>query len=469
MSEKIELHVVQEMPVGYGNRGIDGRPKYGTLGGTRRIRVSSQAWRRAMRSYLLEKLAKADGTHGTYSVRTRRLPREIADALVKSGMGKDDALLLARAAVAAGMHVDRNNKPNSGTNQLTAKVADDDDADLTSTMLVFSKDAPQEIADAIRSALDADPSFLDTAAAWNEARKAYRAAEEAARTPRGRRASREDEAEAGAEAEAGGEAGEADSPADTPKGRKPARGEAVPEPPDPIVPDVVRDAVRKSLHETGVAIDVALLGRFVAVLPDAKVDGSVQVAHALGTGANGEISDFFVAVDDLVRADEAAVAHVGSDRVLSGGTLYRHMVLDLDQLRRNVEAEGEEATEAVVDVAAGLVLHAFLASTPRAGSTGSAPQTIPYVVLAGVGDFHANMVGVFGSPIVGSDAADRLCRAWETNRVGMFGPRFSAGWTGTMGVALPEGITACATADAVVDSALKEAFGRPVSDWKISS
>ncbi len=436
MGSMIEVHVVQDMPLGAGNRGRDGRPKTVFWGGSQRIRVSSQSWRRAMRNWVLDELASTEESRVGHAWRTRRLPRLVAEALEARGVSPEDSLLLARTALAAGLH--SSNGDISGTNQLSAQVVGDDDDDLTAPMLVFPEGAPQSIADAILAAQGELPDVRQVAEAWNDGWVAVRDAERAASEAR---------AAARAAAAAGegspDENGEASASVATRRG---ARNVNRVEPPaDPEVPVGVRGAVQAALHDTG-ALDVWLFGRFVAVLPDAKVDGALQVAHAVGTGINGEVVDFFVAVDDLVRSDEAAVGHVGADRVLAGGTLYRHMVLDLAQLVENMDG----ADQSLVRFAASIAIRAFIQSVPHSGATGAAPATVPHLVLGGAGRHVANMVDAYQVPATGVTAADRLCRAWERKRVGLFAPAVSAGWAGSE-VVLPDGVRGCATPDELVD------------------
>ena len=57
MNEKrlyVDLHVVQTVPPSCINRDDTGSPKTAVYGGTTRARVSSQAWKRAMRQYFFQ-------------------------------------------------------------------------------------------------------------------------------------------------------------------------------------------------------------------------------------------------------------------------------------------------------------------------------------------------------------------------------------------------------------------------------
>ena len=453
MGSMIEVHVVQDMPFGSGNRGGDGRPKYAPWAGRRRVRVSSQAWRRAMRSFVLNHLSSnQDGRIG-HAWRTRRLPRLVAQSLESKGVDKDQALLLARAAIAAGLH--SSNSPISGANQLSAKVLGEDDDDMTAPMLIFPDWGPEAIAQAIQAGLGESTDLVDNAVAWGEAWAAVRAAEEAVRNERAKARAEiktRNNEEGGEERD--GKVGDRDESA-PPITSSPRKAQKVDPPVDPEMPSVVMDVIHSVLHDTS-ALDVWLFGRFLAVLPDSRVDGALQVAHAIGTGVDGEVVDFFVAVDDLARSDEAAAGHVGSDKILAGGTLYRHMVLDVDQLISNMGDLKDE--QHAVEFAVGLAIQAFIQSVPHSGATGSAPASVPHVVVVGIGSAPANMVDVFSEPADGLAAAERLCRAWEKKRVGFFSPRVSAAWSGS-DVKLPEGVQTCSTPDDLIEVMVGTLFG----------
>ena len=50
----LDVHVIQTVPPSNINRDDTGSPKTAQYGGVRRARVSSQAWKKAMRDYFLE-------------------------------------------------------------------------------------------------------------------------------------------------------------------------------------------------------------------------------------------------------------------------------------------------------------------------------------------------------------------------------------------------------------------------------
>jgi CRISPR system Cascade subunit CasC len=73
----LDVHIIQSVPPANLNRDESGSPKTAIYGGVLRARVSSQAWKRAVRTAFLAdpELAKDGG------IRTRHLPQVIADAI----------------------------------------------------------------------------------------------------------------------------------------------------------------------------------------------------------------------------------------------------------------------------------------------------------------------------------------------------------------------------------------------------
>lgn len=88
----IELHVIQNVAPANLNRDDTGAPKDAVFGGYRRARVSSQAWKRAIRTSFATAFSDDE-----LAWRTRRLVDEAADRLVASGREPE----AARKAVAS--------------------------------------------------------------------------------------------------------------------------------------------------------------------------------------------------------------------------------------------------------------------------------------------------------------------------------------------------------------------------------
>lgn len=83
------------------------------------------------------------------------------------------------------------------------------------------------------------------------------------------------------------------------------------------------------------AVDVALFGRMLADRKELNVDAAAQVAHAISTHRVDRESDFFTAVDDWTRDDEADAGMLGTVE-FNSSCQYRYAVVNLDQLRRNL-------------------------------------------------------------------------------------------------------------------------------------
>ncbi len=139
---------------------------------------------------------------------------------------------------------------------------------------------------------------------------------------------------------------------------------------------------------------IALFGRMLAELPQAKVDGAVQVAHAFTTHATETELDFFTAVDDLNPAGETGSGHMNSLE-FSAGVFYRYANVDLVDLTRNLG--GDQAAARALTAA---FLRAFIGSVPTGKRTATAPQTLPDLAYAAVrADRPLSLAGAFEAPV----------------------------------------------------------------------
>ena len=89
----LDLHVIQSMPPSCLNRDDTGSPKTAIYGGVRRARVSSQAWKRAMRMMFRDYFDKSE-----LGTRTLLVFGLIADEIIKLNpdISRDNALKMAR-------------------------------------------------------------------------------------------------------------------------------------------------------------------------------------------------------------------------------------------------------------------------------------------------------------------------------------------------------------------------------------
>lgn len=124
MNVYLDLHVLQSLPPSNVNRDDTGSPKTATFGGTKRARVSSQAWKRAMRLDFQRRLDASE-----LGVRSKRLPRLLADAISEqeASLGDEAAMKLATDLLGK---LDLTVKPPRGKEK-------EPDADKESEYLVF--------------------------------------------------------------------------------------------------------------------------------------------------------------------------------------------------------------------------------------------------------------------------------------------------------------------------------------------
>ncbi|MFJ9552881.1 type I-E CRISPR-associated protein Cas7/Cse4/CasC [Nocardiopsis sp. NPDC101807] len=115
----LDIHAIQAVPPANMNRDESGSPKTAVYGGTRRLRVSSQAWKRAARKAL-----EADSASIAPSERTKRLPEQIAASLADRAPDlADKASEVAQAAVSDVFKVKTKSKKEkeSGKERLTTE------------------------------------------------------------------------------------------------------------------------------------------------------------------------------------------------------------------------------------------------------------------------------------------------------------------------------------------------------------
>lgn len=96
MSRFLQLHFLTDYPLSNPNRDDQGRPKSATYGGVPRLRISSQAIKRAARG----SDAMQSALEGHLGQRTQRLGDEIRSALAADGVAEDAATKAATAVAA---------------------------------------------------------------------------------------------------------------------------------------------------------------------------------------------------------------------------------------------------------------------------------------------------------------------------------------------------------------------------------
>jgi CRISPR system Cascade subunit CasC len=199
--------------------------------------------------------------------------------------------------------------------------------------------------------------------------------------------------------------------------------EAAKKKPSPVLPKDRVEAVLRSRNGT-----VSLLGRMLAELPGAEVDGAVQFAHAFTTHATVVETDFFTAVDDIEKPGDAGSAHMNAGQ-FSAGTFYRYANIGLATLSGNLNGDTTAAREL-----AGEFLRAFTVTVPSGKQNATAAMTIPDLVYVAVReDRPISLAPAFESPLTSqlgyaqpsrdalSDYAARLHDYWGTDGIAWHG------------------------------------------------
>ncbi len=97
MRRFLQLHILTSYPPSNLNRDDLGRPKTAVIGGTTRLRISSQSLKRAWRTsdVFQEKLGTIE-VNGASAVRTKRIGRDIYQKLIDGGIKEKDAVAWSR-------------------------------------------------------------------------------------------------------------------------------------------------------------------------------------------------------------------------------------------------------------------------------------------------------------------------------------------------------------------------------------
>ncbi|MFK0016223.1 type I-E CRISPR-associated protein Cas7/Cse4/CasC [Streptomyces sp. NPDC091027] len=144
---------------------------------------------------------------------------------------------------------------------------------------------------------------------------------------------------------------------------------------------------------------ISLLGRMLAELPGANVDGAAQVAHAFTTHASEPQRDYFTAVDDWVGEADSGSGHLNTAE-FSAGVFYRFASVNVTDLLTNLEGD----TKAARTVLSSFADH-FLMSLPQAKRNSTAPHTIPDLAYLAVRSHRPmSLAAAFETPVTADRA-----------------------------------------------------------------
>jgi CRISPR system Cascade subunit CasC len=91
----VDIHVIQSLPPSCVNRDDTGSPKTAIYGGVRRARVSSQAWKHAMREMFKDYFSESE-----LSERTKKIVEKVAEKiLLLRDISEEEAMVLAEKVI----------------------------------------------------------------------------------------------------------------------------------------------------------------------------------------------------------------------------------------------------------------------------------------------------------------------------------------------------------------------------------
>lgn len=328
------------------NANMDGTPKTLTLGGATRMRISSQAKKRAVRDWIISLTQKQE-----QAVRTNRIPGAAAEALAeRTGVDFEDALtaiiaLLSTKGTGAASFTIRAQRPTRTQEGVFAPYE---------TPALLAQVAQEHWDDLAEARAEVDQARIEAAEKVEAA------------TTRDKKA-------------------------------------AVTLPPTAL-PSALGKKVLAAFSP-GSNKEIALGGRMLTALPDADVDGAMSVAHAYTVDPIQTIRDEWTWKDDWQDGGfEEASSGAGSmgETTLGSGTFYEWAALDREQLRANLQKhsglEGEALDEASAD-AERLFVSAVANASPSAHSRNTGSQAPFALAVATVSDRPPLTLPVFERPI----------------------------------------------------------------------
>ena len=168
------------------------------------------------------------------------------------------------------------------------------------------------------------------------------------------------------------------------------------ESPDAFKANKIANEIKSKCHDAltqNPSIDLALFGRMAADDPSLNYDAAAQVAHSISTHAVHNEYDYFTAVDDRPRDDNAGAAHLGTVE-FNSSTLYRYATLNVTALEGYI-GPCAEAVRGFV--------RAFVTSMPSGKQNTFANRTVPDLVYAVLrSDQPVNLAGAFEQPLPAS-------------------------------------------------------------------
>jgi CRISPR system Cascade subunit CasC len=155
------------------------------------------------------------------------------------------------------------------------------------------------------------------------------------------------------------------------------------------------------LLRTDTAVDLAMFGRMLAALPQYNREAAVQVAHAVTTHKARIEDDYFTAVDDLQKPEDdegEGAAHLG-ELPFGSGIFYQYVAVNRKLLVDNLGGDQELAANG---------LRAFIEALATVSPTGKqasyASRAYASYIMAEIGNRQPrNLIAAFQRAVTGED------------------------------------------------------------------
>lgn len=198
------------------------------------------------------------------------------------------------------------------------------------------------------------------------------------------------------------------------------------------VKDVAKERFKKEWGKNieglrlAAGIDAALFGRMVTSDKLSRSDAAIHVAHAFTVHKEEAETDYFSAVDDLLREDEGGgglgSGHIGTTE-LTSGLFYSYVVVDVAQLVSNLEggapADWQKADRTLAAQVVHELVHLIARVSPGAKLGSTAPHAYAHLSMVEVGKSQPRtLANAFLKPVRarglgGDDSIDIVARTFD--------------------------------------------------------
>ncbi len=157
------------------------------------------------------------------------------------------------------------------------------------------------------------------------------------------------------------------------------------------LPKIVTKESQNLLAALRQTVDIALSGRMATSGLMTSIDGALALAHTITTHAADADIDWFTAVDDLVSEGSG---HLDTQE-FSAGVFYRYASLNIGQLQTNL---GNASRQEALKIGKHLV-HLLATVVPTAKQNSFAAHNLADFVLVSFGDMPISAANAFEEPI----------------------------------------------------------------------